>query len=85
MSISENRWAYGQQTQLTAGWAIIPFRHKPHHWIKVHANQDGEALWESKCGLKAVTNQQVQPLNIGNFSKCKRCQAAIKNPTQTAP
>ncbi len=82
MSNSETKWAYGQIPNLTTGWAIIPFRHKPHHWKRLHANLDGEALYLSKCGLKAVTNSQVQPLNIGNYEKCQRCQQWLSNDTK---
>lgn len=71
-----NQLAIGQLQDFINGWAIIPFRDTPHHWHQLHANLDGETLYQSKCGLKAVTNNQVQPLNIGNYPKCRKCMAA---------
>ncbi|MBN46324.1 MULTISPECIES: hypothetical protein [unclassified Methylophaga] len=69
----------GPIADFITGWAIIPFRRNPHHWKQIHANLEGEALYQSKCGLKAVTTNGVQPLGIGNFTKCRKCLAATVN------
>lgn len=58
------------------GWAILPFRGRPH-WFQFDVDGDKMTV-ETLCGLRYNGPAMAQVGEPGNFPRCKRCIAALR-------
>lgn len=75
-----NYLAIGIIENFKQGWAIIPFKQKPHYWQDVTAEYEATIykgkrvrFYKSLCGVEATTHAGKGAIVTGNFPKCKRC------------
>jgi hypothetical protein len=77
----------GPIKHFAGAWAKFPFvGSRAHYWHEITDDwrsiitdaPEGQRVFESACKVLGATTPRVPALEMGNWPKCKRCEAALK-------
>lgn len=76
----------GPIKHFAGAWAKFPFvGSRAHYWTDItwelRALTDiakGHHIFAAECGVLGETTPKVPALEMGNWPKCKRCEAALR-------
>ena len=76
----------GPIKHFAGAWAKFPFvGSRAHYWHDITKElgaltdiAKGYRLFAAECGVLGGTTQRVPALEVGNWPKCKRCEAALR-------
>ena len=76
----------GPIAHFAGAWAKFPFvGSRAHYWHETTGYWNTQMLlpeglraFDAACGVLGTTTEQAPALEMGNWPKCKRCEAALR-------